>query len=468
MADLTCLYSKNPFRDTVIQTCVNNLLSLNLKFPDKFDSYKLTDLIDITGGTQPPKSKFVYSEQKGYVRFLQIRDFSSDGKETFIPEDKKNKYCKSDDILLGRYGASVGKILTGKEGSYNVACAKVTVIGKKLIKNSFLFYLLHSTIIQEPLRSNTRSAQGGFNKRDLSQIIVTVPELELQDDLVKILKDVDNHLLNSMNILIPEKKHSKNLVITEFTTLVNRILENCHRINDLTISLNGISTVLPSLHQSILQEAVQGKLVQVDREAIKEYVLGDLLHFTKNGYTGRPNELNAGIKRLGIETVTQSSFIQVNVGLAKYIDIPEDKKSKYFAKNNDLFVCRQNGNLHFVGKAAVYSGEDDKVIFSDSLIQLRIKSEIVDANYLAIFINSKIARTQLDEFCSTTAGNFSINGTNLKKVKIPVPSLVVQQQIVKKVITLIGYCDDLVAKNQTSKKDSENLMQTVLQEAFEG
>ena len=78
----------------------------------------LGDICDFEGGSQPPKSQFIHEKKPGYIRCLQIRDFANDKNVTFIPESKKNRRCEQNDILIGRYGASVGKILTGKAGAY--------------------------------------------------------------------------------------------------------------------------------------------------------------------------------------------------------------------------------------------------------------------------------------------------------------------------------------------------------------
>ena len=125
MADLTSLYQKNPKRDISIQACVDCLNKIALEFPNEFPEAFFTDYLDISGGTQPPKSQFIHEPKDGYIRFLQIRDFASENTPTYIPDLKKNKICEEKDIVLGRYGASVGKILTGKAGAYNVACAKI-------------------------------------------------------------------------------------------------------------------------------------------------------------------------------------------------------------------------------------------------------------------------------------------------------------------------------------------------------
>jgi type I restriction enzyme S subunit len=57
----------------------------------------------------------------GLIRLLQIRDFSSDRFAVYIKDLPKWPKCEADDILIARYGASLGRILTGKAGAYNVA-----------------------------------------------------------------------------------------------------------------------------------------------------------------------------------------------------------------------------------------------------------------------------------------------------------------------------------------------------------
>ena len=86
----------------------------------------LGEVCDFEGGSQPPKSEWINHSQEGYVRMLQIRDFtkSRNFEIEYVKITKKLRLCKADDILIGRYGASVGKILTGLAGAYNVAIIK--------------------------------------------------------------------------------------------------------------------------------------------------------------------------------------------------------------------------------------------------------------------------------------------------------------------------------------------------------
>ena len=150
---------------------------------------KLGDVCDFEGGSQPPKSHFVHVEAAGYVRFLQIRDFGSDKNITFIPESKKNSLCRNNDILIGRYGASVGKILTGKAGAYNVALIKTIPNFAVLNLRWFHSYLISHEFQGRLLSIAARSAQAGFSKDDIYNFPVPIPRLPEQRRIVGILDE---------------------------------------------------------------------------------------------------------------------------------------------------------------------------------------------------------------------------------------------------------------------------------------
>ena len=149
----------------------------------------LGDVCDFEGGSQPPKSQFIFEARTGYVRFLQIRDFGSDKNVTYIPESKKNRPCVTDDILIGRYGASVGKILTNKAGAYNVALMK-TIPNLELLDRSWFYsYLISDEFQGHLLKVADRSAQAGFSKDDIYNFPVPVPPLSEQQRIVGILDE---------------------------------------------------------------------------------------------------------------------------------------------------------------------------------------------------------------------------------------------------------------------------------------
>lgn len=149
--------------------------------------------MDIQGGAQPPASTFKDALEPGYVRFVQIRDFETDAHLTYIRQLPKWRYCSVDDVLIARYGASVGRICRGVAGAYNVALAKV--IPKEKVELGYLYYLLKSEFFQGPIAAMSgRSAQAGFNKDDLAAIRVPLAPLQQQLEITALLGCLDDRI----------------------------------------------------------------------------------------------------------------------------------------------------------------------------------------------------------------------------------------------------------------------------------
>jgi len=155
---------------------------------------KLTDICDFQGGSQPPKEEWSFDEQEGYIRMLQIRDFTQGERVTpeYIKISNTTKTCEANDILIARYGASIGKILTGLAGAYNVAIMR-TIPDTSRIKKQYLYYYLKSSYFQNAiLNVGSRAAQAGFNKEDLSKLDIECPELIKQDKIIAVLEKIED------------------------------------------------------------------------------------------------------------------------------------------------------------------------------------------------------------------------------------------------------------------------------------
>lgn len=164
-------------------------------YANKYELTELHRVADFQGGSQPPKSVFLREPRDGYVRLLQIRDFKSDEKAVFIPVSRKNRLCEPSDIMIGRYGASVGQIHTGKGGAYNVALIKATPNKERLNKRYFYYYLL-SNLFQQPLASvASRSAQAGFSKEDIARFAVPLPPIREQERAVESFDDLHGQVV---------------------------------------------------------------------------------------------------------------------------------------------------------------------------------------------------------------------------------------------------------------------------------
>lgn len=153
---------------------------------------KLLDVCDFQGGTQPPKNEWVDHPRDGYVRMLQIRDYSQ-GADKFIQyvrDTKKLHKCKENDIMLSRYGY-IGQAFTGLAGAYNVALVKV--IKKRDIDSNYLLYYFQSDYFRHALESNvgSRATIPGFNKSELKNARIPLPRIEIQQAMSLRLSTID-------------------------------------------------------------------------------------------------------------------------------------------------------------------------------------------------------------------------------------------------------------------------------------
>lgn len=153
------------------------------ELPSGWEWVRFESVLGFSGGGQPPKSFFIEEKRDGYIQLIQIRDLGESPQPVFIPKDKASKLCTTDDILIGRYGASVGKVFWGKDGAYNVALVKIDN-SFKAFNYPFLYWLLKSPLGQHLFSGISRSAQDGFNKSDIGSKLLPLAPMQEQDLIV--------------------------------------------------------------------------------------------------------------------------------------------------------------------------------------------------------------------------------------------------------------------------------------------
>lgn len=199
------------------------------KIPRGWKVVSLADLMDYSGGSQPPASEFIEEERDGYVRFVQIRDYSSDSHITYIPISKKNKLCDVKDIMIARYGASLGRICFGLKGAFNVALAKV--YPTKDIYLEFLRCYLNTREFYEGINlKGNRAVQAGFNKSDIQSFRLPFPD---DESVVKKFNEICSSMF--------EKRLSNNIESRSLAelrdTLLPRLMSGELKVNEIENSL---------------------------------------------------------------------------------------------------------------------------------------------------------------------------------------------------------------------------------------
>lgn len=157
----------------------------------KITNKKIKDICKFIGGSQPPKSDFIFEPRDGYIRLIQIRDRLNNNFATYIPVNLARKKCYKEDILIGRYGPPVFQIFRGFEGAYNVAIMKAKPLNGT--DNDFLYYFLQQNQILKYVESmQLRTAgQTGVELDSLYEYPVRLPDLYFQKKIARILVNLD-------------------------------------------------------------------------------------------------------------------------------------------------------------------------------------------------------------------------------------------------------------------------------------
>ena len=158
--------------------------------PKGFPVYRMDEVVEFQGGSQPDKKYFEYEPTPDNIRLIQIRDYKTDNYITYIPKAMAKRFCTADDIMIGRYGPPIFQILQGIDGSFNVALMKAT---PKMGRKEFVRYFLKQDCLLHYLEgmSKRTAGQDGIQMDKLKSYPFPMPPLELQEQFESFVVQVD-------------------------------------------------------------------------------------------------------------------------------------------------------------------------------------------------------------------------------------------------------------------------------------
>ena len=156
--------------------------------------------------------------------------------------------------------------------------------------------------------------------------------------------------------------------------------------------------------------------------------LNDVTSQIHYGYTASAS--SAGNVKLTRITDIQNN--RVNWETVPFCLISEDNLKKYKLENRDILIARTGGTI---GKTYIVRNLSEKAVFASYLIRA-IPLQSINEEYLKLFMESPLYWEQLKAFSMGT-GQPNVNGQSLSKLKLPLPPLEEQRRIVEKIKTLM-------------------------------
>lgn len=339
----------------------------------------------------------------------------------------------------------------------------------------YLLFFLKSDLGLEAINKN---ASGAVRKRlyysDLARIELNVPSIERQNEILGSLKKIE--------AMVSQLRDPKRL------------------------------EKVSQLKQSILQEAIQGKLTEEWREfrqaqqaplepasellkriqaekakLIKEKKikkekplppitesekpfelpegwewcrLGEICERVHYGFNASAEPEKKDVRLLRITDIQNNQVKWETVPGCTYSD--SDLKN-YLLEIGDIVIARTGGTI---GKSFLVTDTPVLSLFASYLIRVKPVKQM-NSPFLKFFLESPEYWSQLYS-AAWGAGQPNVNGTALSNLQAVLPPLEEQQAIVEKVESLMEKCRALEEEISQSEQHAQMLMQAVLKEAFEG
>lgn len=380
----------------------------------------LTDICDFQGGTQPPKDEWIDQPAQGYVRMLQIRDFTQSDKNyiEYVKDTGKLKTCIEDDILIGRYGASIGKILTGLAGAYNVAIVK-TIPDEKVVSKKYLYWYLNSQYFQRFISNvGSRAAQAGFNKNDLGAAQIPLVDKERQKEICEVLEKA--------NKLISLRKQQ----LTKLDELVKaRFVE---MFGDMLLNSLGWSEKPLECLADIVSGITKGrKTTETDLQEVPYMAVSNV----KNGY---------------IDWTTVKTILATRQEIEQYRLLPDD------------ILMTEGGDPDKVGRGAIIKKPLENSIHQNHIFRVRLDESELLPSFFAEYLQHQKAKRYFLGCAKQTTGIASINMRQLKALPVLLPPFFLQNEFA----TFVERVDQQKQTVQQSLEKLELMKKALMQEYF--
>ena len=380
----------------------------------------LTDICDFQGGTQPPKDEWIDQPAQGYVRMLQIRDFTQSDKNyiEYVKDTGKLKTCIEDDILIGRYGASIGKILTGLAGAYNVAIVK-TIPDEKVVSKKYLYWYLNSQYFQRFISNvGSRAAQAGFNKNDLGAAQIPLVDKERQEEICEVLEKA--------NKLISLRKQQlaklDELVKARFVEMFGDVLLNSMQWPEKT--LENMADIVSGITKG--RKTAEADLQEVPYMAVSN---------VKDGY---------------IDWTTVKTILATRQEIEQYRLMPDD------------ILMTEGGDPDKVGRGAIIKVPLKNSIHQNHIFRVRLDEQEILPSFFAEYLRHQKAKRYFLGCAKQTTGIASINMRQLRALPTLVPPLSLQKQFA----AFVERVDRQKQTIQQSLEKLELMKKALMQEYF--
>jgi type I restriction enzyme S subunit len=413
-----------------------------------------------------------------------------------------DKYCDQGDLLYS-WSASFGPFIwQGPKVIYHYHIWKLRLFDELSLSKEFLYkFLLEKT-------AEIKAAGHGVSmihmtKEKMEKILVPVPPFAEQHRIVAKVDELMTLCDQLEAQQTTQTEAHERLVAALLGDLTQSadaaaFADNWARIGEYFDLLFDTPESIDNLKQSVLQLAVQGKLVEqdandesasellkrIEAEKVKLVAAGkikrgkplnpisdsekpfclppywcwvrvdDLLPSFQNGASSRGDPNGVAVNVLRLADIKKGV---VSLDDLRSLPIASIDIEKYKLSNNDILILRVNGSTDLVGRFVPIETAIP-AIYCDHFIRLRVSTSFIYHRYLVLAASSKFVRNRIGDLFVTTAGQKTVNQQHVGSLLLSLPPVAEQHRIVTKVDELMAVCDALAARLKAARDLSSTLV----------
>ena len=373
-------------------------------------------------------AKFTYgytdkAKDYGDTRFIRITDIldngylnPNDAKYINLNEDSKKYLLSKGDLLLARTGATYGKTLyvpNNEKAVYASFLIKIELDNTKILNRYYWHFSKSNLYWKQANKLVSTAGQPQFNTNAVSRVVIPVPPLSVQENIVKILDRFDK-LNNDMSEGLPAEIEARK--------------KQYEYYRDTLLSFD---------------DKACSQIVKVEREreltrikAIKWLKLREIASIIRGGNFQKKDFVEQGkpcihygqiYTRLG--TTTSKSITYLN-------DDVYSKSKK--AMPNDIVMAVTSENIEDVCKSTVWLGNEDLAVSGHTAII----HPSINSKYLAYYFQTTMFFKQKRKLAHGTKV-IEVTPDKLNDIIIPVPPLEEQERIVSILDRFDKLCNDI-------------------------
>jgi type I restriction enzyme S subunit len=190
----------------------------------------------------------------------------------------------------------------------------------------------------------------------------------------------------------------------------------------------------------------------------------DILIEGRYGSSKKADTTPRGVPILRIPNIVQG---RIDLSALKYLPLQDGELARLRLEPGDILVCRTNGSRDLVGRAAVFEAEGEYV-FASYLIRIRVDPDRADPKFVSAFMNSPQGRDQILRVVRTSAGQYNLNSTAIKNLRLPLPSLAEQHAAVERLERVDAAVGRLLSQHGEARTTLDLALSSLLDAAYRG